>query len=127
MSDERFHRFRGSEALGFPTCARILRPDQGSTVENICILEIGHDDGAHEGEILPYSSRIPAAIAKAEEWLARPAVLVSTSRTGEVPPYLTATEVALASACYDLWYDSDRDDDVPIEALKSFVEKVESL
>ena len=120
---EEFHKFRGSMATGKPMCARLL-PE-----EKMCILEIGHDDDAHEGEILPWATRIPAAIKRAEE-LTQNDVMVMC-RIESVYEYLTATEAALAEALWDLWTlaygDADEFDDPWKAALIAFTEKVEVL
>ena len=124
MVEIKFHKFRGSMATGKPMCARLLPGDP----ENMCILEIGHDDDAHEGEILLWSVRIPAAIKKAEE-LTEGGLIVICERD----QHLTAGEATLAEGYWARYctavLDSPvgtPDEEVPPELIK-FCEKVEKL
>ena len=117
---EEFHKFRGSEAMGFPMCARLL-PE-----EKMCILDIGHDDDAHEREILPWAARIEAAIKRAKKLLGQKTHWISMDFTTVV----TATETALAEAFWDVWRSEFEGpsgfNHIP-DALIAFTEKVESF
>ncbi len=78
----------------------------------------------HPDFVPPYSSRIPAAIAKAEGLVHVPDDVWLDGNN----IIITATEVALASQLWDCWEDEYSGTGFgPPEALIEFVTKVESL
>ena len=98
---------------------------------DVDIEEVGHDDDAHEGEILPWPERIPAAIKHAEEHVRtrRREVFLTSQQLNKVDEeFITAGELALAEA---LWEDWDAFGKLHVAiippALIAFTEKAESL